>query len=187
MEIDRKINLDLYNYVYAYLDLDFKERCIVDTSNFGRLIFEYRPVYIGKGNCNRITSHEKYSKNKKLSEIIKKGNYRFLKIVENLPTNIAHSLENELIYKIGREDLGKGFLYNKSSGINLKERGNADSFGELNLELNKLLLMLKVLNMTNTIREACLLMKVDERSFYRWLKNFNLQKVGNEWIQISTI
>lgn len=110
-------------YVYIYLDPLIKGK--FEYSSFS---FLYRPLYVGKGHGKRdkyhlrcLTSIDKkrflgkfYNR---IKEIYKEGEYPFIiKLREGLFEEEAFSLEKFLILDIGRKDLGKGFLLNRSDG-----------------------------------------------------------------------
>jgi len=169
-------------YVYAYLDLEIHGRYEVNT-NFGKFVFEYEPFYIGKGRGDRMLSHQNGTKNKKLFEKINNGTYEIIKIKENLPIDVAFSLESELIYKIGRKDLGKGPLVNETSGVYLHESKNIKEIGPLHLEFNKFILLLKALNKNRYLKYAALDLNVSERTLYRLINEYKLEKIDDEWVQ----
>lgn len=104
-------------YVYAYLNpLE-----IID-EKFCDIIFNYRPIYIGKGKNNRITSHFSHRKRyktlfyNKLNKMINNDN---TPIITKLKTfkNESDAIEFEklLISEIGRTKNG-GYLYNTTDG-----------------------------------------------------------------------
>ena len=171
-------------YVYAYLDLEIHGRYEID-SILGKVIFEYEPFYIGKGRGDRMLSHQNGSKNIKLFEKINNGTYEIVKIKEGLLIDMAYALEHELIYKIGRSDLGKGPLVNESSGIYLHESKNIKEISPLHLEFNKFLLLLKALNKNKYLKDAAKDLEISTRTLYRLISDYKLYKIENEWSQIS--
>ena len=169
-------------YLYAYLDTERPGSYIVETS-MGEFIFDYTPIYIGKGADNRMEYHQSCCKNPKLSEKIKKGTYKCFIFKKDLSSDTAYGLESEIIYKIGREDLNKGPLYNLSSGINLIETKSKSDIGPLHLEFNKLIHIIKVLNLSKTIKKASERLEISERSLYRFIKGYKLKREDKDWFQ----
>jgi hypothetical protein len=180
------INIKLMRYyIYAYVDLESPGNWEYDTS-LGTIKFEHMPIYIGKGCGGRMEGHMEGSHNQRLDELIKRGNIEYFKInmLDNVTSHIAYRIESELIYLIGREDLGTGPLFNKSTGINLIESKNHAEITPLNLELNRLLYTIEILNKTKTIKEASRILGISERSIYRIKKDYNLEKVEGDWVQV---
>jgi len=169
-------------YLYAYIDTEIPGSFMVKTS-MGDFIFDYMPIYIGKGAERRMEYHQSSCKNKKLEEKIKKGTYKCFIFKKDLDSHIAYALESEIIYKIGREDLNKGPLYNLSSGINLIEANNKSEIGPLHLEFNKLIHIIKILNSCKTIKKAAEKLKISQRSLYRIIKSNKLKIQGRNWVQ----
>ena len=162
-------------YIYAYVDTTKPVNSVYETS-LGSYHFEFEPIYIGKGNGTRGTDHQKGSHKLGLNEAIKSGNFEYIELEYGIPSHYAYQLESELIYHIGRKDLGKGPLTNLCAGIHLVEAKNVAEIGPLHLEFNKMLLVLKVLNQTKTIKEAAGLLDISERSLYRYLKGYKIVK-----------
>jgi len=84
-------------------------------------IFNYKPIYIGKGQGDRVLKHIKSNRKTKLiylnKKLIKDGIvpcYKILKEFEN--EEEAHELESYLIKEVGREDLKTGPLFNLTDG-----------------------------------------------------------------------
>lgn len=110
-------------YVYIYFDSRKCGKFVYDD-----LIFDYLPIYVGKGNGNRIDFHEKcviknvvINTNKYLfnilNKIISSGNPIIkYKYGENLTEKEAFELEKSFIKKIGRRDLKTGSLVNNTDG-----------------------------------------------------------------------
>jgi hypothetical protein len=103
-------------YVYIYFDPRLKDDyTILDE------VFNYKPVYVGKGQNNRVLKHINCKRKTRLvnlnQHLIKEGLvpcYRILKHFEKEEDALA--LEVELIKKIGREDLNLGPLFNLTDG-----------------------------------------------------------------------
>lgn len=103
-------------YVYVYFD----PRSQGDYNINGE-IFNYKPIYIGKGQGDRVLKHIKSNKKTKLinlnKKLIKEGIvpcYKILREFEN--EDEAHELESYLIKEVGREDLNTGPLFNLTDG-----------------------------------------------------------------------
>lgn len=118
-------------YIYIYLNPLKPGKYVYNGINFG---FRFEPFYIGKGcinNCKeRCYSHLSFSslkdnsyKSNKINKILKelklsKEEYRkyIIKIETELDENLAFAKEMFYIDKIGRKDLNKGPLVNKTDG-----------------------------------------------------------------------
>jgi hypothetical protein len=168
-------------YIYAYLDTSKPGIFNVNTS-IGDFSFNYLPVYIGKGHNERMEKHIKGSHNKKLNDLIVTNKFETIQLAKNLNEAESYRVEAEIIYKIGREDLEQGPLFNRSEGVYLPNSISA-VITPYNLELNKLILIIKALN-TYSIKEAAEQLEISERSLYRHIKGYKLTKVKNSWIQV---
>jgi len=180
------LNLKLVRfYLYVYLDLEKPGLYQVETS-MGEFTFDYMPIYIGKGADKRMEYHQTEScRNQRLKDKIKEGTYECFIIKKDLPSHSAYSLESELIYKIGRKDLGTGPLFNESSGVNLIEAKKKSEVGPLHLEFNKLITVIYALNTSRTLKETARRLKISERSVYRFIKGYRLEKIDGNWVQIE--
>ena len=118
------ISTDPIFYVYVYLD-PRKPGYYV----YGNYIFEYEPIYVGKGSNGRLHHHlqEYYqtknkSSNKHLTSKINKIRKEtgidpfIIKVNEGLTEDISFELERELICVIGRHDEKLGPLCNHTDG-----------------------------------------------------------------------
>lgn len=180
------LNLNLVRfYLYVYLDLESPELCRIETS-MGEFVFKHKPIYIGKGADNRMEYHQSNScRNQRLKEKIKDGNFECFIIKKDLPSHLAYMLESELIYKIGREDLRTGPLFNESSGVNLIEASKKNEIGPLHLEFNKLMRIIQVLNTSKTLKESSIKLGISTRSVYRFIEGYRLKKIEGSWVQIE--
>lgn len=176
------LNLVRY-YVYAYTDLEKPGHYIIYTSK-GKVTFTHEPVYIGKGTDVRMESHQHDGKNKRLKDFLENGSYDCFKIYSELPSHDAYQLESELIYKIGRIDLGKGPLVNESTGVHLPETREDQEIGPYHLEFNKMIHVMKALNSKRTIKEAAEALEISERTLYRYTKGYRLEKIDGDWVQV---
>ena len=167
-------------YIYAYVDLDSPVDYQVSTS-LGIKHFNHQPIYIGKGRGERISSHCDGSKNEGLQNLIESKRYKYIILYDSLSNLESYRIECELIYKIGRSDLGVGPLMNKSAGIHLNE--SKGEIGPLNIEFNKLLLIMNALNTYKTKRAAAKALEISERTLHRYTNEYSLSKVDGEWMQ----
>ena len=170
-------------YIYAYTNLDKPGHFVTYTSK-GKVVFNHEPVYIGKGANNRMEAHQLNGKNQRLVDLIENGNYECYKIYSDLPSHDAYLLESELIYKIGRIDLGKGPLVNESTGVHLPETVDNYDIGPYHLEFNRMIHVIKALNSNRTIKEAAEALEISERTLYRYTKGYRLEKIDGDWIQV---
>jgi len=110
------------NY-YVYVLLDTRKPGVYQ---YGSYTFAYEPFYVGKGTGKRWKSHMSEAlrvkvgshKDNKIRKIIAEtGDLPGVAIAsENLDEAEAFSLERSMIVLLGRADLGKGPLTNKSAG-----------------------------------------------------------------------
>jgi len=111
-------------YIYIYLN-PLKPGCY----KFDDLIFDFEPIYVGKGKNNRSYDHLRHCQNKnnksgyrrlfyqKLRKIINSGNSpKVITFKQNLSEKEAFDLEILLISKIGRRITREGPLCNNSKG-----------------------------------------------------------------------
>lgn len=80
----------------------------------------YEPIYVGKGCGNRAWSHlsskKKHPFIQRIQYILKNGKKPIIGFYSGLDEELAMLVEEEIISKIGRKDLGKGPLLNLSDG-----------------------------------------------------------------------
>lgn len=107
-------------YVYVLCDPTIPGKYI-----HGEFTFDYEPFYIGKGrgirmythSCNSHLKNTKTIKRAKLVKIKKAGLKPIkIKLFKNLTEEDAFQKETELIFLIGRRDLGLGTLCNLTNG-----------------------------------------------------------------------
>ena len=115
-------------YVYVYLD-----PLTPKNYEFNGYNFDFEPFYVGKGKNERLYSHinetKRYyesgynkerinlSKVEKIKNILDAGLYPIImKVIENISESESISVEMELIKSIGRIDLKKGTLTNRTDG-----------------------------------------------------------------------
>lgn len=180
------LNLKLMKYfVYVIQDSEFPLKKQFNTFD-KEVSLNYKPIYVGRGCGERDKVHLVESHNKEVNKIIsEKHNFIIIeKVLENLSWYESVKIEQKLIYDIGRFDLGIGTLLNRSGGINLdlSEDENISEIGTLNLEFNKINLVLKRLNSLKTKKEAADSLGISERTLYRLLKDYNIKnaKVDNK-------
>jgi hypothetical protein len=108
-------------YVYVYLNPLKNGKMI-----YCEYSFDFEPFYVGKGRNNRASIHFRKVKNGNYSNLPK---YHLIKKIldegkepiiikykKNMSEADAFKLEEDMILKIGRTDLGKGPLRNLSNG-----------------------------------------------------------------------
>lgn len=109
-------------YTYLYLDSRKPGKYIY---NDGQLVLDYEPFYVGKGQGNRYNYHldaaVKINKNShklnKIRKILKENQEPIIiKFLDNVSEQEAFDKEIELIWIIGRYDLGLGPLTNLTNG-----------------------------------------------------------------------
>jgi hypothetical protein len=128
------------------MDPRYKE----DSEYYG-IKFQYRPIYIGKGNGKRLYDHLKYaSKNGRISFIVSKikslisqGLSPIIeKIYETTDEVIAYKMEADLIKIIGRIDIETGPLTNLTDGgiggTSVKRKPWSDEHREKMIRLRRL-------------------------------------------------
>lgn len=114
------------HYTYIYFDTRFKWNYTC-TNKWFSITFNYKPIYVGKGIRERYLSHlmeayENKDNNSHKCNVIRKikietGNDPVIeKVLKNVSNKESIRLEKFLIELIGRQDLGKGPLLNKTSG-----------------------------------------------------------------------
>ncbi len=104
-------------YVYAYLDSKLEENIL-----FNDIIFKHKPIYIGKGQNNRMLEHFKDRKRlntyfyNKLNKMILEENIPIvIKLKEFEDEKEAIQMEIDLIRFLGKKKNG-GLLYNTTDG-----------------------------------------------------------------------
>lgn len=172
------------NYVYIYLNPLKK-----GNYKYKEYLFEYEPIYVGKGNYNRDISHINNSHNSQLNNFLielKSNNIEpiIIKIKENISNYEAYYLEGLLIHLIGRLDLNLGPLFNITGGgkFNLPTTSSSN-YIEYKLNVH----FIEVLNKSKTIKEAAFILGISERTIYRKIKILNLQKVNKKYVVKDTL
>ncbi len=172
-------------FVYIIQDCNFTYDKQLNV--FGKEVsINYKPIYVGRGCGERDKVHLAESHNNEVNKIIsERGDFIIIKkVLENLSWYESVKIEQKLIYDIGRFDLGIGTLLNKAGGINLDlvEDENISEIGTLNLEYNKINLILKRLNSLKDKKETADSLGISERTLYRLLKDYNIKttKVDNK-------
>lgn len=174
---DNAILLDDTNhgyYVYVFMDPTIKRKI---KTGIEEISFNHEPFYIGKGIGKRIENTERNSLvNSRIEHLRKRGiDPIIIKVKENVGNLYAHKLENYLIEKIGRSDIGKGPLLNLSGGISFVNVENIEfDFTDLNLERNVNSMILESLNKSRTLREASKKLGMSERTMYRKIKDLDI-------------
>lgn len=169
-----KLKLVKY-YIYAYTNTENPGTFSYNTS-MGVFIFNNEPTYIGKGYYNMGESHQNNCHNEELKRHIATEQFEYDVIERDLPSHLAHRIETELIHLIGRKDLQRGPLFNRSAGVNLVDASDYMDIGPLNIEFNRLMWILEELNKNKTIKGAAEVLGISERTLHRNLKSYKLKK-----------
>ena len=82
---------------------------------YGSHTFEFEPIYVGKGTKRRQVNIWA-RKSSKLKDHLLKGNYEQVTLFQCADETEVYEKERKLIKLIGRQDLGKGPLWNKTDG-----------------------------------------------------------------------
>jgi hypothetical protein len=165
-----------FYYVYVYLNpLKIGEFKYADFS------FNCEPVYIGIGQNLRYKSHLLHSQNIELEDFLKKlqdNNIQPIieKIKQNLTKQEALTLENNLIFYIGKKNCNNGPLLNELGGKHLILDEKNIVITDLNIEQNSFLQILKSLNKNKTLKLAAEELKISERTLFRKMKSLNIKK-----------
>jgi hypothetical protein len=154
------------NYVYVYVDLDRPGKF-----KYGNYKFDYEPFYVGKGQGGR----------KEMTFRFDRKNVKILQINEMMTIHDAYRLEHNLIFTIGRKDLNRGPLLNRSGGYGYKPEPEIDRSKFLEVQLNNLIL--KALNTSKNKREAAKKLGISERNLYRKINNLKLIKENGTYTQ----
>jgi hypothetical protein len=164
-------------FVYIIQDIQIEDPIIYQIGDH-TIQLNYKPIYVGRGCGNRHMSHVKESHNPRVNQFIKENPNHYLieKVIIDLPWTNSVMLEQGLIYTIGRLDLGTGPLFNDTAGVHWNEDNIHKEPGPLNLELNKLIFMLNRLNKLSNKRIVAESLGVSERTLYRMMKGYNIQK-----------
>jgi len=103
-------------YVYIYLDSK-KPGCF----KYNNLVFDYEPIWVGKGSGNRykVSQHISKKNNASLRKRIKEKGTKGIIVniaFKNLCEDDAYRIESEYIKSIGRLNQNSGPLFNESDG-----------------------------------------------------------------------
>lgn len=169
-DIDDIDELNYENYIYILLNKklpgNFKYNGIEE-------VFKYEPFYVGKGKNNRHEVHLIQSHNEQVRKNIEiNGDPEILIYKNNLSEEEAYNLEYKLIHSIGRKDIGKGPLYNITSGLSFRD--SIEKPGDLSLSSERSRLIINALNKHKTIKKAAEELKISQRTLYRKIKNLKI-------------
>ncbi len=164
-------------FVYIIQDTRIKDPIIYQIGDH-TIQLNYKPIYVGRGCGNRHLSHMDESHNPRVNQFIKQNpdHYLIEKFIIDLSWQSSVILEQGLIHTIGRIDLGNGPLLNDTAGVNWNEDKLLHEIGPLNLELNKLNLVLARLNKLNNRRNVSESLGISERTLYRMMVDYKIQK-----------
>lgn len=169
------------NYVYVFMDPTIRKKT---KTGIDGINFNYEPFYIGKGSGKRSEEPERNEAvNIRISHLKKNGvDPIILKIKEGISILQAYKLENYLINKIGRSDIGKGPLLNIDEGISFVDSDNVIyDFTDLNLEKNTNLMILDALNKKRTLKESAKILGISERTLYRKIQDLKIKKCDGKY------
>tara|TARA_Y100000310_G_scaffold338959_1_gene430131 strand:+ start:1276 stop:1845 length:570 start_codon:yes stop_codon:yes gene_type:complete len=169
------------NRYYVYVIQDLSDPLEVSYNIFNKLYsFNYKPIYVGRGRGSRYTDHFKDITNPGLEKLKKCSSNNLIseKVSENISWKESVILENNLINSIGRSDLNLGPLVNLTGGKSFSENNSYNNISSLNLELNKLGLILERLNdkRYNTKKDKAKSLGLSERSLYRCINEYKIKK-----------
>lgn len=164
-------------FVYVIQDTRIIDPIVYQIGNY-TIQLNYKPIYVGRGCGDRHMSHVNESHNAEVNHFIKKNNNHYLieKVVINLSWQSSVNVEQGLIYTIGRKDLNKGPLFNNAAGIHWNEDNLPKEPGPLNLELNKINLILNRLNTLNKKHIAAKSLGISERTLYRIMQGYKIKR-----------
>lgn len=160
-------------FVYIIQDTSVKDPIVYQIGEES-IELQYKPIYVGRGYGNRDTSHLSESHNPDVKRMVETYNVKIEKVLSNLSWIDSVNFEQELIYSIGRRDLDKGPLLNASGGIYWNQNKSPEKPGPLNLELNKVKLILDRLNQLSKKRLVAESLGISERSLYRLINDYNI-------------
>lgn len=164
-------------FIYIIQDTQIEDPIIYQIGDH-TIQLNYKPIYVGRGCGDRHMSHVKESHNPRVNQFIKENTNHYLieKVIIDLPWTSSVMLEQGLIYTIGRLDLGTGPLFNDTASVRWNEDDIPGKLSHLNLELNKLNLMLSRLNKLRNMHAVAESLGISERTLYRMMKGYNIQK-----------
>lgn len=178
------LNIKLMRYyVYVIMDTtaEWNEYYRLNKTN---IHLKYKPIYIGRGCGDRYLSHINKSHNPRVKNLINENKDTIIikKIINDISWIESVSYEQYLIYHIGRLDLQTGPLYNDTGGINWNTNRlvNINDISDLNLEVNKVNMLLKRLNKYDNKRLAAESLGISERTLYRMCKDYSIVKVKDD-------
>jgi hypothetical protein len=164
-------------FVYVIQDMRVSEDTVYQIGDH-TIQFAYRPVYVGRGWGEGHLNHAREDGESPISRELRER--REHSLIERVATGMSWQssviLESGLISTLGRSDLGTGPLLNGESRISWAEDPNQCEIGPLNLELNRLDLILSRLNRVRPIRKAADSLGVSERTLYRMIRDYRIEK-----------
>lgn len=165
-------------FVYIIQDTRVKDPIIYQIGDH-TVQFNYKPIYVGRGCGNRHMSHIDDSHNPEINKFIENNPNHYLieKVITDLSWQKSVILEQGLIYTIGRLDLNAGPLLNNVAGIHWNEDNLQIEPSPLNLELNKLKLILERLNSLSNRSIVAKSLGISERTLYRMINDYQIKKI----------
>jgi hypothetical protein len=164
-------------FVYIVQDTRANDLVVYQIGDY-TIQLSYKPIYVGRGCNNRHLSHADESHNPRVCQFVKENPNHYLieKVIVDLSWKSSVILEQGLIYNIGRLDLETGPLFNDTAGVNWTECRTKYEIGPLNLELNKLNLILSRLNKVRPLHKVAKSLGISERTLYRMLKDYRVER-----------
>jgi len=170
------------NNYYVYVYFNERKKCHI---NAGDYLLTSEPIYVGKGQNNRIFELNKRDSNliELINDLKSTNEFGHIKLINNLSEETAFYYEQMLINSIGRLNNGTGTLFNKAGGIlNLSKKEIDSNNYELNIEYNLTKLILDTLNKTKNISKTAKELNINLRTLYRKLNKYSIKKNGDDWV-----
>lgn len=178
---------DIHNddnyYIYVYYNN--RKKMNLNVTDY---VFTSEPIYIGKGQNNRLLDLNNRDNNliELINDLKMTNDFSSQKIIENLSEDTAYYYEQMFINSIGRLNNGSGPLYNKRGGTIKKNNEKLNSNNcDLNIEYDLIKLIVSTLNKTNNISKTAKKLNISERTLYRKLDKYSIKKNDNEWIVLK--
>ncbi len=173
--IDSNVLYDAYVYVYLNPSISGKWHI------YGNEYVYNMPIYVGKGQGDRKTSHLHYAANSNLASELRKlrNNHQepIIKVYNNGCTHeMAFNLENYIIARLREQEV---ILCNKTQQTDVGKYVREIEVTSFNLETALNSILLDALNNTRTFKEAASMLGISERTLYRKMKTLRITKTGS--------